>query len=247
MNLTALTRRIVQSLRWRLGMRVAAPELESGKPDQIARFYDARVTECRFLSDPAHYEHPRARWVVDRVSGGSLLEVGCGDGGMTAQLAPRVETLLALDVSRPSLAALAELRLANVRTAHGMVESFASEQRFDHVVMSEVVEHLPHPRAAVEAALRFLGPGGRLLITTPHGHWESDEHLHEFSFSSFLDLFPAPEVERLEVGYIRDRENRRRWLCAVAERARTPPATDDFFSAAAMRRRRTGAEGTRRA
>jgi ubiquinone/menaquinone biosynthesis C-methylase UbiE len=234
-------------MRWRLGMRVAAPALESGNPDQIARFYDARVTECRFLSDPAHYEHPRAQWVVDRVSGGSLLEVGCGDGGMTVQLAPRVDTLLALDVSRPSLAALEQLQLANVRTVHGMVETFESEQRFDRVVMSEVVEHLPHPRAAVEASLRFLGPGGRLLVTTPHGHWESDEHLHEFSFSSFLDLFRVPEVERLEVGYIRDRENRRRWLYAVAERAKTPPATDDFFSPIAMRRRRTGAEGDPRA
>jgi hypothetical protein len=64
--------RMWQAIRWRLGQRVAAPELEFGSEEDFAEFYDNRVTDCTFLSDPAHYEYPRARWMIlDRVHGGN--------------------------------------------------------------------------------------------------------------------------------------------------------------------------------
>ena len=78
-----LLRRTSLSLRFRLGLRVAAPELEYGDDQEVSKFYSARVTDCDFLGDPDHYEYPRAQWIVDQVEGGSLLEIGCGNGGMT--------------------------------------------------------------------------------------------------------------------------------------------------------------------
>src|SRR5688572_9477332 len=108
-GLSMVMRRISQSVRWRIGMRVAAPELETGDDHGVAAFYQGRVTDCAFLSDPDHYEYPRTRWMLERVSGGTLLEIGCGNGGMTRLLAPRVERLIALDVSTPSLAAVEAL------------------------------------------------------------------------------------------------------------------------------------------
>jgi ubiquinone/menaquinone biosynthesis C-methylase UbiE len=43
----------------------------------------------------------------------------------------------------------------------------APDQSFDAVLCSEVLEHLPHPIAALEELSRLLRPGGRLILTAP--------------------------------------------------------------------------------
>jgi 2-polyprenyl-3-methyl-5-hydroxy-6-metoxy-1,4-benzoquinol methylase len=219
-------------------MPVAAAALEEGSDASVSDFYNSRVTECEFLDDPDHYEHPRAEWVVNNVSGGGLLEIGCGNGGMTRLLAPRVDRLVAFDVSEPSLEQLRRLELPNVTTAQGLIENFDPGEQFDAVVMSEVIEHLRSPAAVVKKAFSFVVPGGKLLLTTPNGHWESDEHLHEFSMFSFSSLIAALEPEAFEVSYLRDRENRRRWLTAIVRKATTQPEPNDFFDRSATARKR---------
>ena len=219
-------------------MRVAAPELEAGDDESLASFYRGRVTDCRFLADPEHYEHPRAQWIVGSVSGGRLLEIGCGNGGMTALLAPKVDRLVALDVSGPSLAAVAALGLANVELVDALVEDYQPEGPFDWIVMSEVLEHLRRPGEIIARLVSWLAPGGSLLVTTPNGHWESNEHLQEFSLDTFARLMAAGGAEAVTVQYLRDRQDRRRWLVGRASVADRPPAPDDFTDRGATRRRR---------
>ena len=240
--------RITQGVRWRLGMRVAASELEQGTDESVAAFYSNRVTDCAFLDDPAHYERPRALWVTERIAEGNggarrgrLLEVGCGNGGMTRLLSPLVEEIVALDTSAPSLAALDALGLPNVETANSLLEHFEPGARFDWVVVSEVIEHLRRPEDAVGRCAGWLAPGGSMLVTTPNGHWESDEHLHEFTLAAFAEMLARTGVESVHASYLRDRENRRRWLVARLEAPTTPPAPDDFHDRrAAARKRRSG-------
>lgn len=235
-----LITRMGQSIRWRLGMPVAAAELEKGTDESVSDFYNNRVTGCEFLEDPDHYEHPRAEWVINRVSGGSLLEIGCGNGGMTRLLAPQVDRLTAFDVSRPSLEQVETMGLPNVETAQGLVENYHPAESYRWVVLSEVIEHIREPLRVVQKAYGFLAPGGQLLITTPNGHWESDEHLHEFSMTTFSDLLCRTGCEGLDVNYLRDRDGRRRWLTAVVRKPETEPTPDDFFDRNATRKRRQG-------
>ncbi len=211
-----------------MGLRVAAPELEAGDDASIASFYSGRVTDCSFLSDPEHYENPRARWIIERVSGGRLLEVGCGNGGMTALLAPRVESLVALDVSTPSLSSVAALGLKNVETVEALVEHFEPSGKFDWIVMSEVLEHLRRSQAVVSHCLDWLAPGGSLLVTTPNGHWESNEHLQEFDFQKFARTLVSDGAESVVLSYLRDGQGRRRWLVGQVIVADRPSVQDDF-------------------
>ncbi len=234
--MTRIFARIGQSIRWRLGMPVAAPALEAGTNESISDFYNSRVTGCEFLEDPGHYEHPRATWVLQNVSGGTLLEIGCGNGGMTRLLAPLVASVTAFDVSAPSLAELEKLALPNVKTVQGLIEQYRPDTLFDSVVLSEVIEHLRDPKRVVDQAFEFVSPGGSLLITTPNGHWESDEHLHEFSLKTFCDLLSQTGCETLNAGYLRDRDGRRRWLTAILKKAEVAAAPDDFFDRSAIRR-----------
>jgi hypothetical protein len=54
--LKSISAAVMQRVRWRLGLRVAAPELEAGDDKSIAAFYASRVTDCSFLTDHNHYE-----------------------------------------------------------------------------------------------------------------------------------------------------------------------------------------------
>lgn len=218
--------RVSRALRWRLGMRVAAPELEQGTDESIASFYRSRVTHCEFLSDPEHYEHPRAQWILSRAKGGRLLEIGCGNGGMTRLLAPRVDSVVALDISTPSLDVVKSLQLPNVETCESLVESFEPSGTFDWIVMSEVLEHLRRPAAVVARCTQWLAPGGSLLVTTPNGRWESNEHLREFSLRSFAEVLLRSGAESVAIAYCRDTQGRRRWLVGQVTTATTSPAAD---------------------
>ncbi len=233
--------RITRSVRFRCGLRVAAGALESGDDEAFAAFYQSRVTDCSFLGDPQHYEHPRVQWILKRANGGHLLEIGCGNGGMTRLLADVAEHIVAVDISKASLDELAQKGLPNVETVNVTMEQFEPSCRFDRIVMAEIVEHLRQPSVLVTKCVRWLKPGGSLLLTTPNGHWETDEHLHEFSLQTFMKLFVSSKAEAIQVGYLRDRDERRRWLVAQITAPASPPRPDEFhdrWSVARSRRQR---------
>jgi 2-polyprenyl-3-methyl-5-hydroxy-6-metoxy-1,4-benzoquinol methylase len=236
--ISRIYRQISYRVRWRLGLRVAAAELEAGDVAGVRQFYQGRVTDCRFLSDPDHYERPRVQWILDQIRGGRLLEIGCGNGGMTRLLAPLVAELVALDVSTPSLAEVAKLGLPNVRTVEALLEDYRPECTFDWIVLSEVLEHVRNPQQVVRQLVRCLAPGGSLLITTPNGHWESNEHLQEFSIESFAQVVAAAGAEAVSVTHLRDAMGRRRWLAGQITAPVTPPARDDFNNRRTVARRR---------
>src|SRR5581483_2894143 len=206
------------------------PALESATDGAIQDYYNGRETDCSFLQDPTHYEYPRGAWLIERVRGPVVLEVGCGNGGFTRVLSQRVERVVALDVSAPSLAALRAFALPNVETEHALLETYRPARRFDCIVMSDVLEHLRDPRAMVRRCVELLAPGGVLLLTTPNGHWECGEHFHEFKLEQVSDMLAASGAERIATGFLRDRENRRRWLVGEAWSGKDAPAPDDFHS-----------------
>lgn len=233
-----LIKRITNKIRWKLGLPIANELLETKTDDSISEFYNSRVTYCKFLTDPGHYEFPRFEWIMNNLYGKTLLEIGCGDGGMTEYFSQKYENVVAMDVSEISLASLRERGIKNVTIVKGLIETYVPEVKFDCIVMSEVIEHLRDPMDLINQVYSWLAPSGRLLITTPNGYWESDEHLHEFSMSKIYGVVSKPEPESVTVGYIRDNVNRRRWLAAVLCKGDSDPSPNDFFSAKARKKNR---------
>lgn len=229
---------LARSFRYRLGLPVVTRSLADGDRIAFIRHYDGRVSHCEFLGDPDHYEYPRARFVTSLVSGGCLLEIGCGNGGMTRLLSPLVDSVVALDVSSASIAELERLKLPNVSACVGLIEEFWPEDSFKWIVLSEVIEHVQSPQVVLERCISLLAPSGRLVITTPNGHWESDEHLREWSMRSLSDALSTQAPAEFTVRYICDNQGRRRWLGAVLSMPEYPPTSDRFFDRKTIRRQR---------
>lgn len=98
---------------------------------------------------------------------GCLLDVGCGLGYLTEMLGQGF-TRVGLEYD------IHALKVNHKRSLRNMVQGNISqlpfkEQRFDVIVCSEVLEHLPDgmDSKALKEMARLLKPGGRLLITVP--------------------------------------------------------------------------------
>lgn len=118
--------------------------------------------------------------------GAAVLEAGCGVGSQTVPLARNSPgaSITAVDVSAESLAqaqaraAGAGLLNVEFRQADILRLPFGPAS-FDHVFLCFVLEHLPHPGAALAALRRVLRPGGTITVVEgDHGstlfHPESD-------------------------------------------------------------------------
>ena len=98
--------------------------------------------------------------------GGRVLDLGAGTGAMSRRLADRGYRVTAVDY------------VAENFRLHGTVPfvcadlngDFAAQVggAFDAVVAVEVIEHLENPRAFLRSAVRLLGPGGRVFLSTPN-------------------------------------------------------------------------------
>lgn len=57
----------------------------------------------------------------------------------------------------------------NVRLCNILEEDVG--ERFDLMIVGEVIEHLGHPAALFQAAKRILSPGGEMVLTTPNPYY----------------------------------------------------------------------------
>jgi SAM-dependent methyltransferase len=97
--------------------------------------------------------------------GMSLLDVGCGPGTITADLAGRVRHVTAIDSSAEVLARAAEGAPENVSFAVGDVHALAfGDGTFDVVHAHQVLQHVADPVQALREMRRLCRPGGIVAV-----------------------------------------------------------------------------------
>lgn len=116
----------------------------------------------------------------------SVLDLGTGTGRILELLAPRASRAVGLDVS-PAMLAIARNRLDEAGLRHVQLrqgDAYALPgdlNRFDLVILHQVLHYLDDPARAVREAARALKPGGRLMIVDFAPHQEEalrEEHAH---------------------------------------------------------------------
>ena len=115
--------------------------------------YDAHA---RFVSDLAG---PAIEWLAAR-PGEHILDLGCGDGAVTAALAAMGAEVVGVDTS-DSLLAAARARGLNVRRMDGQALEFGPE--FDAVFSNAALHWMTAPEAVIAGVHRALKGGGRFV------------------------------------------------------------------------------------
>jgi ubiquinone/menaquinone biosynthesis C-methylase UbiE len=135
-------------------------------------------------------------------TGGSILDIGCGAGGLLDSLAALGFTaLVGMD---PAPACAAEVTRRGHRGVVGTLDDhpLGGDRAFDGIVLSHVLEHVRDVPAALVSVRRLLAADGWLYVEVPDAARYSEcliapyqdfnlEHINHFSAGSLRNLLAA--------------------------------------------------------
>jgi 2-polyprenyl-3-methyl-5-hydroxy-6-metoxy-1,4-benzoquinol methylase len=133
------------------------------------------------------------------VPAGRLLDVGCGSGAWMVSMRKLGWQVLGVDFDENAVK-VARLEGLDVRCGSLEEQGFSNDS-FDAVTLSHVIEHVPDPVRTLAECARILKPAGKLVLLTPNGaslghrvfrkYWrglEPPRHLHIFSIESLTSI-----------------------------------------------------------
>lgn len=122
----------------------------------------------------------------------SVLDVGCAQGTLALMLGERGHKVCALDIRQHFLDyAASRYERGDVRFVCGNAMEIELDEQFDLIFANQIVEHLVYPLEFTKQLMKWLKPGGRLVMTTPNGAYLKN------SLPSFTEIGdPAQYVSR---------------------------------------------------
>jgi ubiquinone/menaquinone biosynthesis C-methylase UbiE len=135
-------------------------------------------------------------------AGEKVLDLGSGRGWFAIAMAKRGCKVTAVDLSEKNLEYIHKIN-PNIHTELGSAYELPFEkERFDWIVMNEVLEHLEDPSKALDHIKNFLEPQGKVMISVPYKEkinyslcihcnqlTPHNAHLHSFDIISIRKLF----------------------------------------------------------
>lgn len=134
--------------------------------------------------------------------GARILDIGCANGGLLAELKKLGFTNLAGIDPSPACVANTE-RLHEVRAARGSFRDMPRDiGRFDLIILSHVLEHVADLQGTVKRLRSYLQPGGMIYAEVPDASRYTEfliapfqdfntEHINHFGLLSLSNLFTS--------------------------------------------------------
>lgn len=162
------------------------------------------------VNDDLWAEHvARYAFAARLAANARVLDLGCGTGYGTAELAQHARSSTGVDISPDAIAYAREhfpLPNTTFLTASATALPFATGS-FDLITAFEVIEHLENWHDLLIEARRLLHADGTFLVSTPNKLYYAESraekgpnpfHAHEFEFSEFRDalttVFPKVTI-----------------------------------------------------
>jgi SAM-dependent methyltransferase len=132
------------------------------------------------------------------LTGGQLLEVGCGRGFLLDEARPFFDRRFGTDFSAETVAMA---RTTGAEVFLGGIEQVPGDLKFQTIVATQVIEHVYEPLSFIRQLVSHTAPGGHIVLATPDmggvlrkimgRRWPSfktPEHVVYFSFQTLSTL-----------------------------------------------------------
>lgn len=155
--------------------------------------------------------------------GNSLLDLGCGEGVVTAKFRKNFKRIVGVDGTSSQIS-LAKSKHKGIEFIHCNIEEFETEERFDCVLLLFILEHVDNPHQLIKIAKKFVKKGGFIHIHVPNvnslnrrlgkimGLLKHESELHEhdidsghkrmFDLKSLIQLVKSNNLQILHSGGI---------------------------------------------
>lgn len=190
------------------------------------RYHHTRYHEKTFHIDPSSFLEPLVRYLKP---GDALFDVGCGSGRDILWLKEQGFKVTGFERSE-GLAVLAR-KHTGCEIIEGDFEVFDfSKKKFDAVLLSGALVHIPHRRLEVVflSIVRALGKGGKVLISLKEGRESSMDQYGRIFYlwqdRNLRDVFSRHDFRVLDfhrgVSKVNEKD---RWLSYVLTRGTPRP------------------------
>ncbi len=113
--------------------------------------------------------HYKVQSCLEHSRGTSLLDLACGDGMLTESFSRHFDRLVGVDASGKHLVE-ARKRIPNGEFHECLIEEFETDERFDTVMLLDILEHVIDPQLVLKKAASFLSDDGILIVHVPNAH-----------------------------------------------------------------------------
>ena len=141
----------------------------------------------------------------------SILEIGCGYGqNIAAFINSGYNDVMGIDVSKQAVDFCAGKGL-HVLFADALSMDSVEDRKFDFILMSHFLEHLPKDRIIPflrRIKTEFLNSGGKILVQVPNAqsntgcYWAYEDFTHNFLFTTGSLSFVLREAGFTDIGFV---------------------------------------------
>jgi len=160
----------------------------------------------------AHDERRVREFVISKIpkNANSILDVGCGNGWVAKEFLPKGKQVYSLDISvtNPSIVKRLYPSEKHLCVAADSFHLPFSNDSFDCVIASEIIEHVFDPEEFIKELFRVVKKGGDLIITTPYKEkiiyylcihcnqkTPANAHIHSFDEKKLESLYSGKDLE----------------------------------------------------
>jgi 2-polyprenyl-3-methyl-5-hydroxy-6-metoxy-1,4-benzoquinol methylase len=137
-----------------------------------------------------------------RLNKGKVLDFGCGIGLLALCLQEKGFSTYGIEPSKICLERHKELNITSTDDMHHFEEE---KNKFDLVIMKDVLEHVDHPVELLQKVTSFVKPGGYFYIRVPNVyhyplHWSIDtkSHVNHFSPKKLSMLLEKNKMKKVD-------------------------------------------------
>ncbi len=149
---------------------------------------------------PFSKRHENTFKFLENLEKGKLLDIGAGEGKFSWLMQKKGWKVTAIEPTT-HYAEFAR-KTYNLKVENIFIDDFKTEEKFDLINFSAILEHLPDPLKALHRLKTLLNENGRIFIRVPHetSEWFASTHLFLFSKKSLKILFKNANlnIEKIE-------------------------------------------------